>query len=60
MLGVHSIIGLFYLQGLLFILILAVHDGLACFHNVIHSILVSHDVHGEALVNQRRIIGVEW
>lgn len=32
-----------------------VHYGLSCFHNIIHCIFVSHDVHGEALRKP-----VEW
>ncbi len=42
----------FHLQDFLLFWVFAVHDSLPCFHNIIHSIFVPHDVHGEVLENQ--------
>lgn len=42
----------FHLQDFFLLRVFAVHNGLSCFHNIIHSIFMPHDVHGEDLENR--------
>lgn len=52
--SVFILLGVSYLQGLLFHLIFAAHNGLSCFDNAVHGIFVSHNIHGKSLQNRRR------